>query len=519
MKPAALYLRSSKDRSDVSIDAQRRELTELAAARGYIIVAEHVDVVLSGKDENRAGFQALIRDIKSKERTWCVIMVLDTSRIARNQYTAHCFRHECKKRAIDMVFAKTPELDGIAGILLPAVMMAMDEVHSFMSREKGLAGMAENVKQGWRAGGRAPFGYDLEKIATGAVRDGEPVTKSRLIPNSDAPRIQQYLRGRIANQSATDLAERLGLDCNSSTLTGYEWNALTYAGHTVWNVHNQRTTEGYKTGAKRKPRGEWLINYDTHPGVITTEQAEALIARLERGRTRYNSRSNYLLAGIMATPDGRAWQGNAGYYRTGSKNISAPRLEEVVLAQLARDLDSPAFINALVRRARAAQSPTDGSELTALEREIKAIDNKINRLMDLAAEADAPAPYTRKIAELDTKKAELEGRRNRAQHTAKTLRVLHQVTDEEVRALLGALASQIGQLDREELKSFLKQILLVELCPTSLNCNLRYSLPLAPAENCGVMMASPRRTPDIPTLRHVSKIKVIPGPRGRKKAC
>jgi len=37
---AALYLRSSADRSDVSIDAQRRELTALASSKSLIIAAE-----------------------------------------------------------------------------------------------------------------------------------------------------------------------------------------------------------------------------------------------------------------------------------------------------------------------------------------------------------------------------------------------------------------------------------------------------------------------------------------------
>ena len=46
---AALYLRSSKDRSDVSIDAQRRDLVNVAADRNLAIVAEFVDVVESGK--------------------------------------------------------------------------------------------------------------------------------------------------------------------------------------------------------------------------------------------------------------------------------------------------------------------------------------------------------------------------------------------------------------------------------------------------------------------------------------
>ena len=57
---AALYLRSSKDRADVSIDAQRRQLLALAATRNLIVVTEYVDSVESGKDTDRPGFQHLI---------------------------------------------------------------------------------------------------------------------------------------------------------------------------------------------------------------------------------------------------------------------------------------------------------------------------------------------------------------------------------------------------------------------------------------------------------------------------
>jgi len=66
----AIYLRSSKDRKDVSIDAQRRELQKLAISQGIDIVQEYSDVVESAKDENRPGFQKLLYELKSSTRTW-----------------------------------------------------------------------------------------------------------------------------------------------------------------------------------------------------------------------------------------------------------------------------------------------------------------------------------------------------------------------------------------------------------------------------------------------------------------
>ena len=121
---AALYLRSSKDRSDVSIDAQRRELQALAKSKGLAIVAEHTDVVISANDDDRPGFQALLAELKAPDRPWHAI------------------------------------------------------------KQKGLAG------------GRAPRGYELQHVTTGAVRKGTPVIKSILRLSAEAPIIARYLKGR-----------------------------------------------------------------------------------------------------------------------------------------------------------------------------------------------------------------------------------------------------------------------------------------------------------------------------------
>ena len=98
MEKTAIYLRSSKDRSDVSIDAQRRQLQDLASVKGFAITIEYTDAVESGKDDDRPAFQAMLRDIKSKSRGWGFILVLDTSRIARKRHLSSCLRWNVKRR-------------------------------------------------------------------------------------------------------------------------------------------------------------------------------------------------------------------------------------------------------------------------------------------------------------------------------------------------------------------------------------------------------------------------------------
>jgi site-specific DNA recombinase len=113
-------------------------------------------------------------------------------------------------------------------MLLKSILQAMDEFHSMVSRAKGLAGMAENIHQGWRAGGRAPIGYQLRRVPTGAIRDGEPVTKSVLEPSPDAPAVQAYLKGRARGVARSRIVTMAGLEpIGTSSLVDLEWNALT----------------------------------------------------------------------------------------------------------------------------------------------------------------------------------------------------------------------------------------------------------------------------------------------------
>jgi hypothetical protein len=45
-----------------------------------------------------------------------------------------------------------------------------------------------------------------------------------------------------------------------------KWQALTYAGHTAWGIHNERNGGAYNTGIKRKPaRSEPRRAIDSRP--------------------------------------------------------------------------------------------------------------------------------------------------------------------------------------------------------------------------------------------------------------
>lgn len=506
MEQAAIYVRSSKDRSAISIEAQQRELKALAKTNKLAIVETFQDVVESGKDDRRPGFQALLRRLKDPARAWTFLLALDTSRIARNQYLAHALHYECEKRGIKVLYAKVPETGSAMDVVIRAVMQSFDQLHSLMSREKGLSGMAENVKRGWRAGGRAPVGYKLEHVDTGAVRDGAPVTKSRLVPGPEAAKLGSYLKDRAAGVSRYVAAERAGLALTASSLVGIEWNALTYAGHTVWNVHNERIDgTGYKGGTKRRPRSEWVIQHDTHKAFISTEEAEAIIARLDSRpqRKRKRKTAEYLLSGLLVTPDGRMWYGQGdGNYRAGKgRRVSREKLESAVVEKIADDLMSSTFVAELTREGRrmSDEAASVAGDAKSLRLKVNALAVKAERLAVLAAESETPRPFLDQIKRIEAEREELSEKLDALEAQEKHATVLGALSEREVRELLSGLAEHFQAADRDALKDMIAGMVeKIELDPADLTARIHYRI------EWGSKRASPRVSEFRPPLKIIS---------------
>ena len=447
---AAVYLRSSKDRHDVSIDAQRRDLQTLATTKLHKIVAEFADAVESGKDDDRPGFRDLIAAVRNPRRGWDTLLVLDTSRIARRRHLAMMFERECERCHVRLVYKSLPETDPITEMLLKSILQAMDEWHSLTSRQKGLAGMRENVRQGFRAGGRAPYGYQLEHVETGATRDGQPVRKSKLVPAAEAPLVQAYLRARAAGvlrANAPDMGK------NKTSLVGIEWNALVYAGHTVWNVHAEAGT-----GRKRRPRAEWIVQRDTHEALITDDEAEAILSRLE-GWSAANPRergAGYLLAGLLVAQDGTAFHGDRGSYRVKGRQILAVSVDGAVAAHVLRDIQTPEFVKAITAAARQRATPDDAKGLRAGLVEAEARAAKLTALLE---KTTAVEPILRKLEAIDSERRRLAEALAEVEQESAERAAVGRISEIEVRRLLVERAAAIESADPEAMRSVFQSLL------------------------------------------------------------
>jgi site-specific DNA recombinase len=511
-------LRSSKDRSDVSIDAQRSATDQFAERLGADVVVEFADVVMSGQDNNRPGFVALKKALVDPARTWTELLLLDTARLSRDHdgFEQAWIHRECRHRAVTIHYTMLPQTTGATGALMLQTMRGVDAWHSIVSKEKGLAGMRVNVGQGYRAGGRAPFGYVLDHFPTGAVRDGAPVLKSRLAPAAPAAQaIGKYLSDRAAGLPRIDAARRHALELAPASLVGIEWNALTYAGHTVWNVHNERRDGGYIGGRKRRPRADWVIKYDTHPAIITTEQAEQILARLQAVAERARSlRLPTLLGGLLVDRHGHQWHGYAeegGYYRAGKgRRISARHVDGLVVKAVHGHLKGSAMPAALARYARKrVAADSEGNRLEELRRQVDQVDGRMRKLTSLVIEMENPRPILAKIDELERERERLQLECAAVEERVQEAKSFAGVTEAGVARILERIATDFEAVPQIALKTFLTSLVdKIELDPAALTLQIHYRIRACTGDN----MASPRQHPVSPgseaILRAVLAMKI-----------
>jgi len=466
MPSAVIYLRSSKDRHDVSIDVQRQDLQRMAAERGLQIVGEYADVVESGKDEDRPGFQDLYDALRAPGRKWDHILVMDTSRLFRRAAAAYWFEDkECKTRGVVVTYKSLPEMEAAERALMKGVFHGVDEWHSLVSKRKGLGGMRHNVRSGFRAGGRAPYGYQLQHQGTGAVRDGQAVQKSRLVVDPvKGPIIGQYLQLLAEGLTPTAAARKSRIELPSSTRRHLQWNALTYAGCTVWNVHAERSGGKAIGGSRRRPRSEWVIKEDTHEALITRRQADMLLVLAEMTGQPWRDRApaEYLLSGMLRDSHDNKWQGcrdgEVRYYRL-RRRIRADKIEKAFVRKIGKDLCGGDFVESLLKAARKMEDPdVPAAELARAWSTIEGLDRKIKRVTGMLGETDAQRPLLEQIEKWEAEREGLRAGIIDKESWLKNARLVAGITARDIERILKELADNMADLEPAELRDFLRTI-------------------------------------------------------------
>ena len=407
----ALYVRSSKDRADVSCESQVVELTAAAHARGETIHRVYEDRALSSTRDELPGFTALLEAARQDPPPFTKIYALDTSRLARDTYHAQSVKYWLrKKRGIELCFLRLPSSGTYMDVAFEKTMEIWDELHSNVSKEKAIMGQKQNIRRGYRAGGKAPYGYRLRYDVVATHRDGKEIRKAVNEPDPvTGPLIAEYFERRARGESRASITrdfEARGVpspsgDARWSQSTGraFEENLDTYLGHLVYNRHQEHLRGGgYAGGRKFRPRGAWVVHPDAHPPLTTAAIAAVVRSRLEERSRRpgtTETRTFCLLTGILRCGScGGGYEGDRALYRCGTPGcrngrIAKATIERIVAAVIEEDFLTPERLRLIVRRDRLRQQQRierTKSRLSTLERDLAVVERKLATLWDRHAD-------------------------------------------------------------------------------------------------------------------------------------
>ena len=211
IKHGAVYARVSTEeqaKEGFSIQVQIEKCLERAISMGVIVPEENI-FVDEGKTATNMNRDGLIQCIaKTKDLNIKYLFVLDTDRLARDEYCHFYIKRELKKNQTTLLSVNQPIDDTIEGSLLDTVLSGVNAFQSRITGRKVSLSMQKKVEMGGWAG-VAPLGY--KNVNIGTLERPLRVIQQ----NESAPLVKEmfylYAGGSIGLRDLTDVMNKKGL--------------------------------------------------------------------------------------------------------------------------------------------------------------------------------------------------------------------------------------------------------------------------------------------------------------------
>jgi site-specific DNA recombinase len=388
---AAVYARFSSDlQRSTSLDDQIGVARAFAVSHGWSLADDHVytDAAISGASMERPGVIGLLAAAAVRPRPFDVVLVDDSSRVARDLADAVRFMQQLKFLGVRVIFiSQSIDSDSEQAEVLTAVHGIVDSLYLKELGKKVKRGLAGQIDRGFATGG-STYGYRTRAVEdpSGRMINGSPALLGKRIEvvEAEAAIVRRVFELYASGLGATSIVERLNREGVQGP-RGQRWRRGVlvhmlrnerYTGRLIWG---QRRFER-RPGSRQKvphavPRSEWRIL--DRPDLRIVDQAlwERVQVRLEEvrgilptvGRTLMRGRnaamfSRNLFSGFMrcavcggsvhavhtghGSPRygcGKSWQ-NGSSSCSNRLTIRAKIADAVMLAGLKRELLQPATV-------------------------------------------------------------------------------------------------------------------------------------------------------------------------------
>ena len=272
---AVAYARvSSKEQAEkeLSIPAQLEAIRNHCEQKDWKLIHEYIDAGKSAKTDERPDFQHMIVMAKKKDRDFNAIIVHKFDRFSRNRDDHIIYKSLLKKIGIT-VYSVTEQTDPDTphGFLLEGILEVISEFYNMNLKAETIKGLRQNALQGFHNGGRAPYGYRLQRKENSA---GVMKTTYILGPDLEVETVRRIFLLR-ANDHYT--YKKIALLLNNEDIPSYYGNKWqhssirrilgndAYTGNLVWNMYD------YGKGCKKKDESEWIRYENAHPAIVSRE--------------------------------------------------------------------------------------------------------------------------------------------------------------------------------------------------------------------------------------------------------
>jgi site-specific DNA recombinase len=453
----AIYSRFSTDAQDAtSITGQVVNCEDLATRNDWTVVKRYKDEAISGSDDMRPGYQALLAD--SEAGDFDGILVDETSRLTRRPGELPRLLEILAFRSQWLMDSKGFDSRQESAALLAAVYGGIDSLEIQKCIARTHRALRERHKAGFSAGGKC-YGYTTEPIDP-----DDPNTKKRtVIVPAQAEIVVEIFTRYVAGESPRAIANELnrrGVPSPGSTWNrtkrrakGWAMTALVgtakmhtgilrreqYIGEVVWNRTKWKKVPGTsKRVCELRPESEWIKAPHPELRIIDDLLWQRVQARLKAARDKSHPNtlakrgrpSKYLLSGLMVCgecganyimQDTRAY-GCSGH-TSGGKYLCSNGVrvkQKVAEASLLKNIkkrllsdEMAAYVEKQFRAAiRDMGAHDDGP---AIESELAGIERKIGKVVDAIESVGISDSLAERLRKLEADKQDAGERLKAAQ--------------------------------------------------------------------------------------------------------
>lgn len=168
MRKAALYARTST--TDQHPESQFIQLREIAAQRGFEVIATYCDHGISGSKARRPGIDAMMRE--ARQGRFSVILTAAFDRLARSTKNFIAIIDEAEAANIQIISAREAvDTSTPTGRLFVTMLGCIAEMEKSFITERVRAGIRRRRLEGLPIG-RQPLDVDRESIVSARLRGG-----------------------------------------------------------------------------------------------------------------------------------------------------------------------------------------------------------------------------------------------------------------------------------------------------------------------------------------------------------